>query len=209
MADVREKMKREPLQSKRVILCEGTDEYDLLMWLRDDKKWIPEDVEILNAKGRDNLPTRLKDLRYESGGSDVQLVCVVLDAEERQGLDEALINDLKAQANAAKLQLMIEELPNSTDTGSMETLVRNGCDANTQAYQCADQWEQCLSKVDDARTQAQKDKAWAHEWLAGQGKIYSRIGYAFTDHASVRANLSHLQTRFEAILNRVMSEALI
>ena len=209
MADVREKMKREPLQSKRVILCEGADEYDLLMWLRDEKKLTQKDVEILDAKGRDNLPTRLKDLRYESGGSDVQLVCVVLDAEERQGRDEALINDLKTQANAANLQLMIEELPNSTDTGSMETLVRNGCDANTQAYQCADQWEQCLSKVDDARTQAQKDKAWAHVWLAGQGKIYSRIGYAFTDHASVRANLSHLQTRFEAILNRVMHEALI
>lgn len=156
-----------PLQSARVILCEGADEYDILVWLREQKKLSEADVEIQNAKGRTKLLQALGDLRYQSGGSDVRLVYVVLDAEERTASDQKLLADLQAEASNFEFVLEIVELPGTARAGSVETLARDALDATSKPYQCAETWAQCLSLSGDTRTQAQKDKAWTHVWLAG------------------------------------------
>jgi hypothetical protein len=208
MAKENQSVQDRPLQSARVILCEGADEYDILVWLREQRKLCEADVEIQNVNGRTKLLKGLGDLRYQSGGSDVRLVYVVLDAEERAGNDQKLLIDLQAEATKFAFTLEIFELPDTVRTGSMETLARDALDTTSKPYQCAEAWHHCLSSSSDARTQAQKDKAWTHVWLAGCGEFYSRLGFAFKSSPDVRAKLSALHQRFEALLQAVLNHPL-
>ena len=208
MTEKNQKTEDRPLQSSRVILCEGADEYDIFIWLRENQNLTEFDVEIVDAKGRTNLVSRLGDLPYESGGSNVTLVCVVLDAEERTGNDKKLLKDLENKANEVKLKILCIELPDTQNSGALETLVHTAADNNSKPYQCADAWAKCIDEDSGLKTQAQKDKAWTHVWMAGYGDFYSRLGYAFKSSDSVRQRLLPVQQRFEKILNQVLQHPL-
>ena len=203
--------KNRVLKSPRVILCEGKDETDILVWLRSKQDYKETDVEVVDACGRENLINKLDILLGATGGTALKLVCVVLDAEERKIADDKLLKDLKAKAASANLCFLSFQLPDNNNKGALETWVRGSItDNNSKPYQCADSWEQCLGKENDPQTQAQRDKAWLHVWLAGHGHdhIYSRLGFAFTKNASIREKLPVIQTQFEAILNQVLQHPL-
>lgn len=204
MASKLRKTSDRPLQSARVIICEGSDEFDILGWIRAQRGLSEDDIEILDAKGRSNLSTLLGDLRYLSGGSDVELVVVVLDAEERSGADQALLQRLGAIAQDQGFGYLPHVLPNPESAGALETLVRMHVDADAPASTCADAWEACLSPAVAARTKAQQDKAWGHVWLAGQGAFHSRLGHALANNAGVRDRLPAVIQHFEKLLDHVL-----
>lgn len=194
------------LQSPRVIVCEGADEFDVLCWVRTQKRGLTEsDVELIDAKGRANLKTMLDDLRSLSGGSDVKLVAVVLDAEERSAADQSLLDDLQTVAQTRGFVLSVHVLPDNDTPGALETLVRKHADRAAPSASCANAWEACMAATAVHRTTAQKDKAWGHVWLAGQGAFHSRLGHAMANNADVRESLPLVIQRFEAVLDEVLN----
>lgn len=197
-----------PLQAPRVIVCEGRDEFDVLCWIRSRRGLTEDEVEILDAKGRANLSTLLGDLRYLSGGSDVEVVAVVLDAEERSEADHSLLVRLAAIAQDQGFDYQAHVLPSPDSAGALETLVRMHADADAPASTCADAWENCLTPTVKVRTKAQQDKAWGHVWLAGQGAFHSRLGHALVNNADVRERLPAIIQHFEILLDQVLSTPL-
>jgi len=198
-----------PLQSARVIVCEGADEFDVLTWIRTRRQMSESDFELIDANGRTNLTTVLGDLRYQSGGSGVKLVAVVLDAEERAPADLDLHEGLQAIAQDNSFLLALHVLPDSNSSGALETLVRRHVDVDAPAVSCADAWEACLAPTAADWTTAQKDKAWGHVWLAGQKAFYSRHGVALTRNSEVREHLSGVVQHFERVIDKVLNTALI
>lgn len=197
-----------PLQSPRVILCEGSDEYDVLNWIRDQRGLAETDVELVDAKGRTNLKTVLDDLRSFAGGSGVKNVGVVLDAEEKSAGDNALQDGLHAVAEARGFDMSLHVLPDGESAGAFETLVRRHTDVDALAVACANAWELCTAANAEHRTTAQKDKAWSHVWLAGQGEFYSRLGFALTKNADVRDRVPAVIEHFETLLDEVLNTPL-
>lgn len=215
MAKTIQRTANRPLQSPRVILCEGADEYDILCWLRAQRGLGEPDVEIQNAEGRGNLLHSLGDLRYQSGGGDVRLVLVVLDSEDCAQADQQLLRDLKLPDAEQPFRVITRVLPNEGTPGALESLVRRCVDQKAAAFACADAWEACQAqsevacRTEDAcRTQAQKDKAWVHVWLAAHGDIYSRVGYAMKRSAEVRERLQGVVAYFEQMLDQLLEESL-
>lgn len=204
MASQLRKTADRPLQSSRVIVCEGADEFDVLAWIRTQRGLTEDAVELVNAEGRANLRTVLDDLRFQSGGSNVKLVGVVLDAEERSAADNALLASLYAVALAHAFDLSVHVLPDNDSSGALETLVRRHADVNAPAFDCANRWEACSAATAEQRTTAQKDKAWGHVWLAGQGEFYSRLGYALAKNADVRGRVPAVIQHFEELLDQVL-----
>lgn len=197
-----------PLQSPRVIVCEGADEYDILLWIRHQRGLGDDAVELIDAKGRTRLPTVLGDLRFQSGGSGVQLVTVVMDAEEQSASDRVLVEQLEAIARAQGFAYLSHVLPDARSAGALETLIRRHADTSVAASSCADDWERCLSPSVETRTVAQKDKAWGHVWLAGQGAFHSRLGHALAHNAEIRSRLPAVVQHFESLMDEVLSAPL-
>ncbi|GLS14159.1 DUF3226 domain-containing protein [Hydrogenophaga electricum] len=197
-----------PLQSSRVIVCEGRDEFEILGWIREQRGLGEGDVELLDAKGRSNLPILLGDLRFLSGGSDVQLVAVVLDAEEQGASDLALLRELPTIAQQHRFAYLQRVLPDPDSVGALETLVRRYANVGDAASFCANAWETCLAPTSTPWTTAQKDKAWSHVWLAGQKAFYSRFGVALTQNAEVREHMSGVVQHFETLLDEVLNTSL-
>jgi hypothetical protein len=197
-----------PLQARSIIVCEGADEYDILFWLRAQRGLCEFDVEIMNAQGRNNLKTLVGDLRFMSGGSALELVAVVMDAEEQNQSDQLLLESLKATAQTQNFKVLIEILPDATTSGSLETLVRRHADASAPAFSCADKWELCIQSSPERSTRAQIDKAWGHVWLAGQGAFHSRLGHALANNAGIRKQLPSVLQHFDALLDEVMRSSL-
>ncbi len=208
MASQSPKIADRPLQSSRVIVCEGSDEYDLLKWIRQRRKLTENAVELINAEGRTKLETVLDDLRFQSGGSDVKLVGVVLDAEEKSAADRALLEGLSQVAQARCFELFVHVLPGGDSAGALETLVRRHVEVDTAAVACANAWELCTAANAGHRTTAQKDKAWGHVWLASQGAFYSRLGFALANNADVRDRVPAVIEHFETLLDDVLNTPL-
>ena len=208
MASKLTKISDRPIQSPRVVVCEGTDEFDILKWIRKQQGLSENDVEILDAKGRANLPGLVDDLRSSSGGSGIKLVAVVLDAEERSASDQALIQHLVELAQKHGFLHVVHVLPDTDSSGALETLVRRCVDMSNSAATCADAWEACLTPSNEKRTKAQRDKAWGHVWLAGQGAFHSRVGHALANNADVRNLLPDVIRHFECLLDRVLKTPL-
>ncbi len=208
MASKSPKIADRPLQSPRVIVCEGSDEYDVLNWIRKHRKLTEDVVELINAEGRTKLKTVLDDLRFQSGGSAVKLVGVVLDAEEKSPADRALLEGLSTVAQARGFELSVHVLPDRDSAGALETLVRRHAVVETPAVACANAWEACTAANAEHRTTAQKDKAWGHVWLAGQGEFYSRLGFALANNADVRARVPAVIEHLEKLLDQVLNTPL-
>lgn len=205
MASKLTKIADRPLQSPRVLLCEGSDEYDVLRWIRDQRGLTEADVELVDAKGRANLKTVLDDLRSFAGGSGVKHVGVVLDAEEKSAGDNALQDGLNVVAEAHGFDVSLHVLPDGGSAGAFETLVRRHAGLDTPAVACANAWELCTADRAEHRTTAQKDKAWGHVWLAGQGEFYSRLGFALANNADVRDRVPAVIEHFEKLLDQVLN----
>ena len=91
------KLQNRPLESPRVIVCEGADEADILILLRREIQKTEADVEIVNAEGRQHLVAFCGDQLKASGGSSIRLMAVVLDSEDDLQQTQALIASIRTQ----------------------------------------------------------------------------------------------------------------
>lgn len=206
MASTIQKLADRSIQSSRVILCEGADEFDVLMGVRARRSLSDSDVEILNAEGRTKLLALLGDLRYVSGGSLVKLVSVVLDAEDQGGRDKTLMEALTTVAEQAGFQMQLHVLPDADSPGSFESLIRRAAAGQSPEADCTDAWAGCVDMT--GWTTAQKDKAWGQVWLASQKMSYHRLGLALKDSAPLRGRIAPVIDHFESLLDEVLQAPL-
>ncbi|MDP2095102.1 MAG: hypothetical protein Q8K50_14610 [Hydrogenophaga sp.] len=209
------KLQNRPLESPRIIVCEGADESDILSLLRNEQGLTEADVEIVNAEGRQHLVAFCGDQLKSSGGSDIRLMVVVLDNEDDLAQTQALIENIRAQVpNRVRLQFF--QLPHPDQPGALETLIRAAIPPQSPGHACATQWAQCVESDTDIppshqkTTKAQRDKAWLQVWLTHRTRdtAYSRIGYALAKNADLRDELNTALNPLRQVLRDVLSAPL-
>lgn len=206
------KLQNRPLESPRVIVCEGADEADILILLRSEIKKTEADIEIVNAEGRQHLVAFCGDQLRSSGGSDIRLMAVVLDNEDDLAQTQTLMANIRAEVGK-RSELKFYCLPRHDQTGALETLIRDAIPAHSPGHACATQWAQCVESDTDIppshqkSTQAQRDKAWLQVWLTHRTRdtAYSRIGYALAKNADLREELNTALDPLRQVLRDVLS----
>ncbi len=190
-----------------VLICEGEDEQDILIWLRTARGLTESDIEIYSAKGRTNFLTFLQDVQSWSGFSQVRKVAVVGDSEENPAQSKVFLASL-GDALRKGIQYIPIQLPSEVATGSLESLVVQHISGASGGYQCAQEWERCVlaSPIKAFNTEAQQKKAWLQVWLTHytQSTAYSRIGYAYKNNEAVRKELTGIVPIFNKILDELL-----
>lgn len=212
MAESRKPLNSRPLESVRILVCEGSDECDLFTLLRNERGLGESDLEVVDAGGRQNLVKTVDDQFYRSGGSAIRLMGVVLDSEDDLQDTLGLLAAIKTQVGT-RAQLIPCQLPDATTPGALETLIRHAIPAQSPGAACANQWEACLQvelAAQEAKTQAQRDKAWLQVWLTQRTRdtAYSRIGYAIKMNQALRQELDPALQPLKTILDQVLSAPL-
>lgn len=205
-------LKNRPLESPRVIVCEGADEADILSLLRDEQALTEADVEIVDAQGRQHLLSCCDDQFFRSGGSDIRLMVVVLDSEDDLAQTQALGDSIRAKVGE-RARLRFFQLPHPGQTGALETLIRSALPADSPGHVCATQWAQCVQADPSIpsqyqkTTQAQRDKAWLQVWLTHRTRdtAFSRIGFALNKSADLRAELNTALDPLRDMLHAILS----
>jgi hypothetical protein len=213
MSDSNKPLKHRPLESARILVCEGSDEYDLFTLLRNERGLGESDIEIVDACGRQNLLKTIDDQFYRSGGSAIRLMGAVLDSEDDLQETQRLVEDIRVQVGT-RARWIHCQLPDVTSPGALETLIRQAIPAQSPGAACANQWEACLQAqlaAQDGKTQAQKDKAWLQVWLTQRTRdtAYSRIGYAIKNNADLRRELDTALQPLKTILDQILSAPLV
>ncbi|MDO9482141.1 MAG: hypothetical protein Q8K34_01325 [Hydrogenophaga sp.] len=206
------KLQNRPLESPRIIVCEGADEADILILLRNEIKKTEADVEIVNAEGRQHLVAFCGDQLKSSGGSDIRLMAVVLDNEDDLAQTQTLMANIRTEVGK-RSELKFYCLPSNDQTGALETLIRDAIPAHSPGHACATQWAQCVESdtgippSHQKTTQAQRDKAWLQVWLTHRTRdtAYSRIGYALAKNADLRDELNTALNPLRQVLRDVLS----
>lgn len=212
MVESNKSLKKRPLESTRILVCEGSDECDLFTLLRNEGGLGESDLEVVDAGGRQNLVKTVDDQFYRSGGSAIRLMGVVLDSEDDLQDTQRLVDAIKTQVGT-RAQLTLCQLPDAVTPGALETLIRQAIPAQSPGAACANQWEACLQvelAAQDAKTQAQRDKAWLQVWLTQRTRdtAYSRIGYAIKMNQALRQELDPALQPLKTILDQVLSAPL-
>lgn len=212
MAEPIKPLKSRPLESARILVCEGLDECDLLTLLRDERGLGESGLEVIDAGGRQNLVNKVDDLFSQTGGSSIRLMGVVLDSEDDLQDTERLLDVIKSKVGA-RAKLVFYQLPDATSTGALETLIRQAIPVQSPGAACANQWEVCLQAelaAPDVKTQAQRDKAWLQVWLTQRTRdtAYSRIGFAIKRNADLRQELDAALQPLKTILDQVLNTPL-
>jgi hypothetical protein len=195
------------LQSARVLVCEGADEYDIFTLLREKRGLKKSDIELIDAKGRINIKETVDLMFDESGGSGIRIAGVVLDSEDNLTDTDKLLSELQTTINN-RARFISYQLPDKEKLGALETLIRRAIPSESAGAACANQWEACIQNND--QTQAQKDKAWLQVWLTQRtkGSAYSRIGYAIKRNSDIRDELATALKPLEEIFDSILAEPL-
>lgn len=212
MVESSKSLKNRPLESVRILVCEGSDECDLFTLLRNERGLGEADLEVVDAGGRQNLVKTIDDQFYRSGGSAIRLMGVVLDSEDELQDTQRLVDAIKTQVGT-RARLILWQLPDAVTPGALETLIRQAIPAKSLGAACANQWEACLQAelADvDHRTQAQRDKAWIQVWLTQRTRdtAYSRIGFAIQRNQALRQELDFALQPLKTILDQILNTPL-
>lgn len=212
MVEPSKPLKNRPLESARILVCEGSDECDLFTLLRNEHGLGESDLEVVDAGGRQNLVNKADDLFNQTGGSDIRMMGVVLDSEDDLQDTERLLDVIKMKVGE-RAKLVFHQLPDATRPGALETLIRQSIPVQSPGAACANQWEACLQAElaeQDAKTQAQRDKAWLQVWLTQRTRdtAYSRIGYAIKVNQALRQELDMALQPLKIILDQVLNTPL-
>lgn len=212
MTEPTKSTRNRPLESVRLLVCEGADEFDLLTLLRNERGLGESDLEIVNAGGRQNLLDTVDDQFYRSGGSAIRLLGLVLDSEDDLQDTQRLVAAIRATVGT-RATLVVYQLPDESTPGALETLIRQAIAAQSPGAACANQWEACQkAELADGvhKTQAQRDKAWLQVWLTQRTRdtAYSRIGYAIEKNKALRQELDPAMLPLKNILDQILHSPL-
>ena len=198
-----QKSNNRQINSQRLILCEGEDEKRLLSMLRRARALDESDVEIVSAAGDKNFENKWRDVRAQSGGSDIRYVALVFDSEDDPQGAQQWASDFVATHKNANLQFAVFQLPANDQQVALDTLIRQAIAPTSVGYACATQWEACVQADETTQfgTTARKDKAWLQVWLTHRTtSTASSVGYAITHDKSPNQTLRHeLDTALEPL----------
>ena len=213
MRSTKEKLADRPINSTRLILCEGEDECDLLIMLRDEQGLSEAAVEIKTTKGRDNIENKWSLIKNQANASGITYLAIVFDSEENPAASKQWAEQFVIKHQTVSLKVACFQLPAIDQSGSIESLIRSGIAPTSVGFDCATQWEACVqSKPDTAfKLKAKLDKAWLQVWLTHRTtSTASRIGYAIKNDGSpnktLRNEIDGALEPLRNILNAVLAE---
>ena len=158
----KEKLSDRAINSNKLILCEGEDEYDLLVMLRDESGLSDIDVKIATAKGRSNIERRWELIQKQANASKITTLAIIFDSEQDPVASNQWAEQFVAKYQTSILKVIVHQLPSSTLAGSIETLIRSGLEKSSLGFDCATQWEACVqaNEATAFSLKAKQDKAW-------------------------------------------------
>ena len=182
-----------PINSTRLILCEGLDEYELFTLLREERGLTDLNIEIASAEGRESFASKWADIRRQSGGLKISDVTLVFDSEDNAQATQQKMNQFVQKHQSSSLRFRLCQLPSATEAGCLETLIRQSIPSDSRGFDCATRWETCIQDNPAIAfgLQAKRDKAWLQVWLTHRtaDTAYSRIGYAICHNPDLRQEL--------------------
>lgn len=197
------------INAKALILCEGRDERDILVRLRDAMGLKEDRVEVRSADGKDKIERMWEKLRLGSGGPSVNYLMLVLDSEDSAQQTQSWVQDFKSKHASESLRVEATQLPSGDEPGSVETAIRGGIPSTSPGHACATQWEACVQANPETKfaNQARLDKAWLQVWLTHRTKsTASRIGYAVLHNNELYAELTDALQPLQDVLDHVLEQ---
>jgi hypothetical protein len=182
--------KHQALVSKRIIACEGEDEYDILTLLCNQKQLTLEDVQLIILQ-RDNLEAGFRRLKAESNFGQITKLACVFDAEENPDQFKTYLSAALHEQDLTSMTVPTDCLLHpAAGKGSLERHIRSYLQANALLdLSCVNEWFACTQASNPAAysTTAQWDKAWVQVWLAARmaSTAYSRVGFAMGNNSGI------------------------
>ena len=174
------------IDSDRLLLVEGRDEVNLFNALISRCVGDAPYIQIIQAGGISQFPSRLKAIQTAAKTRpDLQSIGVIRDADENPaGAFQSVCAHLSTvgfdapRAHGAFTggtpSVGVFIVPTDTQQGAIETLCRRSVE-DSAAGRCVEQYLQCLEEHDAIRS-ANRDKSFAHAYLASTQDPVARVG---------------------------------
>jgi len=150
---------QEPIQSGRVILCEGSGDKNVFQSLITTRNlpdfYVTHPREGTDPGGRAGFTSRLRGLRLQPGFDDVTGIIVVSDSDNDANASFQQVRTLIHNAGyrapnqpsvyvAGPPAMCVRLIPNTNEVGQLETLCLRAIQgAWPNQYQCAEDYAQC------------------------------------------------------------------
>lgn len=178
------------IESERLLLVEGPDDRNLFEALiRHRFGGDPPDVQVVEAGGSSAFKARIDAVRRAArqAGKNLRTLCIVRDADldpagAWQSVRGAVASsnlqppDRHAAFSDASPSVGIFIMPDGVSKGTLETLCRRSV-ADEPAADCVERYLTCLDEH-DATSSRNRDKSFAHAYLASRRDPVARVGEA-------------------------------
>jgi len=175
----------ERLERTKLLVVEGDDETRLLSRMLQGLG--RDDIQLINCRGKDNMPGALQAFPQRPGFAEVEAVAIVRDAEESsssafQSVSEALRRGgvmpppEPGQFTEGRPRVGILILPPGRKSGMLEDVCLESV-AGDPALRCVDEFFRCVQS-EAKRAPRSPSRSRVCTWLASQVDPYIRIGEA-------------------------------
>ena len=178
------------IESERLLLVEGPDDRHLLEALihhwPDDAH---PDIQFIVAHGASAFRAKIDAIRIAAGrdGRNLRAIGIVRDADQDAAGAWRSVRDAVASSNLqppdrhaafsdASPNVGIFIMPDGVSKGTLETLCRHSV-ADEPAAGCVERYLTCLDEH-DAMSSRNRDKSFAHAYLASRRDPVARVGEA-------------------------------
>ena len=175
------------LDSDQILLVEGKDEVNLLHALiRHRLPAAESDIQVIDAGGRDQFPSRLKAIRVAAQTRPtLRSIGVVRDADDNpEGAFQSVCNHLEkaefpvpehhASHSGGVPSVGVFVVPDGLESGAIETLCRRSVESSDTA-RCVELYLDCLEKCSALESRS-LDKSFTHAYLAAARDPVARVG---------------------------------
>lgn len=165
---------QEPIQSPRVILCEGSGDKNVFQALLAARNlpnfYVTHPREVTDPGGRTGFTSRLRGLRLQPGFDDVTGIIVVTDSDDDPNGSFQQVRTLIHEAGyrapnqpsvyvAGPPAVCVRLVPNANQVGQLETLCLSAIQGTwPNQYQCSEDYAQCTGVQNWQRNKKEKAK---------------------------------------------------
>lgn len=165
---------QEPIQSTRIILCEGSGDKNFFRELLTARNlpdfYITHPREEIDPGGRGGYTSRLRGLRLQPGFEAVTGIVVISDSDDSPNTSFQQVRTLIHEAEfhapnhpsvfvAGPPAICVRMVPNENDVGQLETLCLSAVQTSwPDQYQCAEAYAQCTGVENWSRNKKEKAK---------------------------------------------------
>lgn len=173
-----------PFTKTRILIVEGKDEVDFFTKLLD-KNGLLNQVDIRDAKGKDNFKNIIPALIKTTGFNKVEAMAIIRDADKNVEDAFKSIRDILKRENliypykpglystTKKLKIGIFILPDNKNKGMLEDLLLITV-KNHEAMNCVDEFIKCTNKLKNSPKNISKSKI--QSFLAAMPENANSIG---------------------------------